>query len=411
MMLGVYAVNARSKHIGPIFCLTSLLQRGTIWDSFIEQLRPVIDDLLDVTCEEPTQEERDHMEAIIDLIRFEREVRTPDGPPSDAGVKTETLEEAFAVLRLFYVRGGRIKHLCRFPCCPRGKPDSVEMFAGALSNCLYDKMPDLPALNKWMRQFHPCVFHLIGFSFGTSPEMFFRSQGRRQGSSQYEFQVDHLIGPSEDSVVKAINVSRNRKSNKYLQNQPESWDNLCIVTLLFRVVMETLYTTFSLASTHTEPNFISFIDPTTGPPTKLAERIFELLVDLDSTFWILVRRSSSGDWTDEKVGKVFDFATTLLGHIILRMIEPWELWPWPFRFMGDPGISDAVQQGVLHRFANTCGWCREECLAEPLFVASGGKPGVLSLTAQYPDVRRVIRMMKRAKPSNQGSEWRFSRFG
>ena len=237
----------------------------------MQQLRPVIHDLLDDNFEEPTQDESDYIEAIIDLICFERDVRTPDGA-SESGIKAEALEEAFATLRLFYVRNGRLKHACRFLCCPLGKDDAVEKLACALEVILYDRMPDLPALNKWMRQFHPCVFHLIGFCFGTSPEMFFRSQGRRQGTSQYQFQVDHLIGPAEDSVVKAINISRNRKSNKYLQNQPESWDNLCIVTLLFRIVMETLYTTFSLASSHKEPDFVSFIDPTTGPPTKLAEK-------------------------------------------------------------------------------------------------------------------------------------------
>jgi hypothetical protein len=114
--------------------------------------------------------------------------------------------------------------------------------------------------------------------------MLFRSQVRRTSSNEYQFDVEHLIGPSEDSVVKAINASRNRKSNKYLQNQPESWDNLCIVTLLFRVVMGTLYKTFSVASSHEDPDFVSFINPETGPPTKLVEQIFDLLTDLDNDF-------------------------------------------------------------------------------------------------------------------------------
>jgi hypothetical protein len=50
-------------------------------------------------------------------------------------------------------------------------------------------------------------------------------------------------------------------------------------------------------------------------------------------------------------------------------------------------------------------------LSEPLFIASGGKPGVLALTDDYPDVVRVMKMMGRARPSNQGSEWRFARLG
>ena len=77
--------------------------------------------------------------------------------------------------------------------------------------------------------------------------------------------------------------------------------------------MGTLYFTSSLASTHKGPDFIPFIDPETGPQTVFAQRIFDLLVDLDNEFWILLRRASSGEWTVEEVKKIFDCGTTLYG--------------------------------------------------------------------------------------------------
>jgi hypothetical protein len=91
------------------------------------------------------------------------------------------------------------------------------------------------------------------------------------------------------------------------------------------------------------------------------------------------------------------------------MIEPFELWPWPLRFLGDGTISDAVQRGVLQALAETCTFCRDELLSDPFFIANGGKPGVLALTNTSDDVVRVRHMFKRARPSNQGSEWRFAR--
>ena len=85
VMLGLYVLNARSKHTGVILCLTSLLHRGAIWNSYMEQLRPAMHDLLDDTFEESSQEELGHNEASIDPIRFEHGARTPDGHPSDTG--------------------------------------------------------------------------------------------------------------------------------------------------------------------------------------------------------------------------------------------------------------------------------------------------------------------------------------
>ena len=409
MMLAVYAVNAKSKHIGPVFCLTSLLQRSSIFGSFIDQLRPVLHDLLDGDFSEPTADEAAYMAAVVDLVRFERNVRTTDDAEPVTEKVRESFEDACATLQLFYVRNGRLRHACRLLCCPGGKADAVEKIARALEVLVYDRKPDLPALNKWLKQFHPNVYHLVGFIFGTSPEMFLRSQGRKGDTNHFEFAEEHLIGPAEDSVVKAINASRNRKSNKYLQNQPESWDNLCIATLLYRLVMECLYTVFNLASSYKQPDFAAFVHPETGAPTRLVMKIFDLLVNLDDPYWVLLRGASCGDWTVAKVEKLFDFATTLIGHIILRMIEPFELWPWPLRFLGDGTISDAVQRGVLQALAETCTFCRDELLSDPFFIANGGKPGVLALTNTSDDVVRVRHMFKRARPSNQGSEWRFAR--
>ena len=282
--------------------------------------------------------------------------------------------------------------------------------ARCLETILYDRMPELPAINKWMKQFHPCVFWLCGFILGTTAEMLFRCQGRKgETSTVYQFDADHVIGPSEDKVVCEINISRNRKTNFWLQNQPTSWDTIATATLLFKLAMSCLYSTFSLASSHRTPSLVAFIDPESGPPTKLLESIFDKLTNLDDPHWILLRRSSSGDWTPEKIELLFVTATTLYGHTAMWCVELFEDWPWPFRFMRQPHIPVHVKRDIIVRFSKTCNQCREDLMSDPMFVANGGEHGVLAMTENSDDIILADRMFGSARPSNQSSELRFAR--
>ena len=47
-MLAIYAINSVTKHIGPMFCSTSLTHRGAVYDSFLAQLCPTLDDLIEI---------------------------------------------------------------------------------------------------------------------------------------------------------------------------------------------------------------------------------------------------------------------------------------------------------------------------------------------------------------------------
>ena len=116
LILAIYVVNAVTKHIGPMFCSTSLLHRGAIYDSFLAQLRPTIDDLIEITDVPASAQDVEFMEALIKLMLFERGVR--DLASARVG---GDVEAAVDTLRQFYVRYGRLCHHCSFGCCRGGK--------------------------------------------------------------------------------------------------------------------------------------------------------------------------------------------------------------------------------------------------------------------------------------------------
>ena len=70
LMLGIYAMNNTTRHVGTVFCGTSLIRRGVIWDRFIQELQPAIESVYEVSFDAPTQEEAAYMNGICELILF-----------------------------------------------------------------------------------------------------------------------------------------------------------------------------------------------------------------------------------------------------------------------------------------------------------------------------------------------------
>jgi hypothetical protein len=114
---------------------------------------------------------------------------------------------------------------------------------------LFNRLPDLPAFNKWLKQFSPNVWWLIGFCLLITPIMFLWSQHGRSGSDQLEFSAEDLMGPTDTEVVKAINRSRNRKTNLWVRDMPRTRDVLAATTLLYQILMLALYESFTLGYT------------------------------------------------------------------------------------------------------------------------------------------------------------------
>ena len=59
---------------------------------------PVHNDLVDLVYDEPTDEKRAYIEAVIDIIRFGRGVRIWDDDTADLNAADSDLEEAFNTL-------------------------------------------------------------------------------------------------------------------------------------------------------------------------------------------------------------------------------------------------------------------------------------------------------------------------
>jgi hypothetical protein len=134
--------------------------------------------------------------------------------------------------------------------------------------------------------------------------MFSLSHGRKTRDGNFEFSAEQLMGPSDDQVVKLINISRNRKTNKWLQ-EPRTVEVLAVVALLFRIVMECLYEKFDMAAGRQDPSLLTFIDPENGSPARLIGKLFDLVSDLNHAHWVILRRCGSGDWTQSKVELFF----------------------------------------------------------------------------------------------------------
>jgi hypothetical protein len=123
-MLGTYCVNAHTRHMGKVFCATSLIRQGTIYDQFLQQLKPAILSVIEVVYEVPTREEFAYMSAICDLIVFDAGHR--DG---ETFIPPPEYENAIDQLRRqFFIRNGKVYHLCLVGCCKRGSVDAAEFF-------------------------------------------------------------------------------------------------------------------------------------------------------------------------------------------------------------------------------------------------------------------------------------------
>ena len=112
-----------------------------------------------------------------------------------------------------------------------------------LNSVLFNRLPDLPALNKWLKQFTHSCWWLIGICLLVTPTIFLSSQSGRIGGGQIVFTVDQLMGPADTDAVKAINKSRSRKNNTWLHNMPLQSDILATATLLYKIVRLALFRT------------------------------------------------------------------------------------------------------------------------------------------------------------------------
>ena len=136
------------------------------------------------------------------------------------------------------------------------------------------------------------------------------------------------------------------------------------------------------------------------------------MFDLTNPRWILVHRMGAvPGWSHRKLGRVHQYACTLIGNIEHRLIEEFLHWPWPLRLLRDHAVPVALRQEIKTNLANSCRQCRDELLTDPFFERVGGRAGIEAMGEDHEELVAIDHMFGRAKPSNQLSEILFARMG
>jgi len=63
----------------------------------------------------------------------------------------------------------------------------------------------------------------------------------------------------------------------------------------------------------------------TSPAARLITYMFSLLQDANDVFWIVIRGNG---WTEELLAFTFTVSMLLVGHLFMRCVAPFLVWPW-----------------------------------------------------------------------------------
>ena len=223
--------------------------------------------------------------------------------------------------------------------------------------------------------------------------------------NELEITEELLVGPGEDNTVKLVNKSRNKKANRWL-GSTKTRDRLCASVLMLVFALDMVYATFRRSTIIAGPSLLDWIKADGGTPSKLIDRLFNLLDDLEHTHWTLLR--FPGDWTDEKTMIAFCSVLRLIGGIKLRMIDPFELPPWCFRYAVDPTASMPQKTAVVNLVRTSCTDCLDEFFGIPIKEMLGNQPE--RLLEQGSTENNLCRdAFSRARVSNTLSENRLGR--
>ena len=159
MHLIFLAVNATHKpfaQLGPLFCATSLIHRGSIYEKFLRQVEATLNKKLRITyTDPPTPQEDEYIAAVCHLLLWRQH--------SGQELPQEYLRSVDDFRCIFnrQLWDGCILHYCPYGCCPGGRPETLRRMMQCLTDLIFGALPPIPALNRWLKLYPPIVWWLL----------------------------------------------------------------------------------------------------------------------------------------------------------------------------------------------------------------------------------------------------------
>ena len=393
LFLCINAVHKDWDIVGPLFCGTCLIHRGAVYDAFLRGVEAELLSRVEATTDPPTEADKAYLDGVVRLLRWETtwaEWFSSDGPRKRTTEYKGAVQEFRVLFTHLLSSGRRIRHYCPYGCCPNGRQQTIHRMMGCLVELFLGSLPPVPALNRWVKLFPCMLWWLLGLLIhDIGPSAWKRAQSvtTRGCFEERVFAAADLVEQGEDDTVRQINVSRNRRINRWLQ-LPETRMRLCALVLVVLAVFDVMSRVFMDGSLNAGPRMLAFIDDD-GPPLQLIRYYLARLNDLDGSHWVLLRAADG--WTPRKLQMVTTMTLMLVGHLQLRLVTPFLMWPWPLRkTIGDRALTDGV--GVIAALAHTCDDCLDKAFTLPLVTRDRGEvrknPRVL-LDARHPKARIV----------------------
>ena len=163
-------------------------------------------------------------------------------------------------------------------------------------------------------------------------------------------------GPADEDMFRAERLTRRRKATAWL-GDPATGPKLDLGVSLLQPALSIIGSIF-LA----QPRNISALDfaaAQRSPATRAMDKYSQLILTEGDPFWLVYNR---GEWTMERYRKALHGCLALMGHIFLRMVLPFQAWPWPLAELASQKTSQERRDAVAD-----CFWAAGPCCLDTRF--------------------------------------------
>ena len=338
-MFGVsmFSMSKPLNIICPMFCACVLTHQGKVFDKFRDKVAARFKrmEIGDIVQDAPDPAFVAGLVQLLSMDSWDSEVEhiAPEFGErkrrnDERSVAIRRLAEDLAVSEWDGVNGilKRYRHYCPLGCCDTLEEAREKVAGNVLSVCL-PAPPDIPACNRWLLLRAPAVFWAIIVTLGLDQE--FGEVARNEMDDELDMlDEDDVMGPgAEDTYHKKKHVRCKKvlgwvgKVVNGLKITPLVLRVFCTLLLICTAMMRVL---FKAAERGQDFGIDNFCIPARNPARRAAQRLLDLLQNMEHTVWVPIYVTYGLGWNQEAKDMVFTCAYSLIGNIHLRSISPFE---------------------------------------------------------------------------------------
>ena len=348
------------------FCATLQLHDGQRMDSLRRAVRAYIFANVKVCYEQPADwaVQRRLNSEVVSLVLSGHS--NPDDVTEDNPTKRATRRKAgqdlLDLLPGDWSQPAPLIHWCRFGCCDSPE-DAAEKIWAAFDQLLLCCRPRIPSLNRWTRLYQPLAWWCVACRVhGIVRECMVNMRAPDAPKTDVTT-MTAWSAPDESDVHRAKKMSRWQKASAWLSD-PLTEVKLNLGVSLMRPALDVMSHIFKYDGKPLNVSALDFAPWACSPAARTIRKYSELLCDESDPFWLVI---SNGEWTAERRQMALHGSLSLMGHIYLRMVMPFQAWPWPLAEMASEKVPEARRSANGDSLRqNSISWLLSENVCENL---------------------------------------------